>query len=190
MAGSSASCRSSVGAACAGLALLVAGCASIAPERCASVDWRQQGFEDGRSGFGPARVERHREACAPVGVLPDAAAWEDGRAVGALEYCQLPNAIRQGLARHAYEKVCADPRFEHAYAAARRFGDARYRVELLDGQIDWRERELLTNRKLNEDKRAEHVAEVRSLERQRERAIVDREEASRALDLTRRQLGI
>ena len=36
----------------------------------------------------------------------------------------------------------------------------------------------------------DYVADVRSLERQRERAIVDREDASRALDLTRRRLGI
>lgn len=190
MPGSSASCRRRAGAVCSGVALVVAACASIPPERCASVDWHQQGFEDGRAGFGPARLERHREACAPVGVLPDPLAWEEGRAIGVVEYCQLPNAIRQGLARHAYERVCADPRFEQAYAAARRFGDARYQVEFLDGQIDWRERELLTNRKLSEDKRAEHVAEVRSLERQRERAIVDRDEASRALERTRRQLGI
>lgn len=190
MAGRPAGCRRSAGAACAGLALLVAACASIPPERCASVDWRQQGLEDGRAGFGPARIEQHREACATVGVLPDPAAWEEGRAAGAVEYCQLPNAIRQGLARHAYERVCADPRFEQAYAAARRLGDARYRVEYLDGQIDWRERELLTNTKLSAEKRAEHVAEVRSLERQRERAIADRDDASRALDLTRRRLGI
>jgi len=180
----------SAGTACAGLALFVAACASIPPERCASVDWRQQGFEDGRAGFGPARIEQHREACAPVGVLPDPAAWEEGRTAGTVEYCQLPNAIRQGLARHAYGKVCADPRFEEAYAAARRLGDARYQVEYLDGQIDWRERELLTNKNLSADKRAEHVAEVRSLERQRERAIVDRDDASRDLDLTRRRLGI
>lgn len=187
-------CRSSrprgAGAAFAGLVLFVAACASIPPERCASVDWRQQGFDDGRAGFGPDRIEQHREACAPVGVMPDPAAWEEGRAAGAVEYCQLPNAIRQGLARHAYGKVCADPRFEEAYAAARRLGDARYQVEYLDGQIDWRERELLTNKNLSADKRADYVADVRSLLRQRERAIVDREDASRALDLTRRRLGI
>jgi hypothetical protein len=190
MAGSSASCRRRAGAICSSVALVVAACASIPPERCASIDWRQQGLEDGRAGFGPARLERHREACVPVGVRPDAAAWEEGRAVGVIDYCQLPNAIRQGLARHAYERVCADPRFEQAYAAARRFGDARYRVEFLDGQIDWRERELLTNRNLSEDKRAEHVAEVRSLERERERAAAEREDAARSLDRLRRQLGI
>lgn len=174
-------------------ALLVvglAGCASIPVERCASIDWQQQGHADGRAGFGTARLERHREACAPAGVLPDKAAWEAARADGLREYCRLSNAIPQGLARHAYEKVCADPRFEQAHAAARRFGDARYQVEFLDGQIDWRERELLTNKKLSAEKRAGHVAELRSLQRQRERAIDEREEASRALDLIRQRLGI
>jgi hypothetical protein len=190
MPGSSAGHRRRLAAACAGAALLVAACASIPPERCASVDWREQGVDDGRAGFGPARLQRHREACAAVGVVPDAAAWEDGRAAGLVEYCRLPNAIRQGLARHAYDGVCADPRFEQAWAAARRFGDARYRVEHIDGQIDWRERELLTNSKLGEDKRADYVAEVRSLGRERERAIAEREDAARSLDRLRRQLGI
>jgi hypothetical protein len=190
MAGSSASCRRRAAAICLGGALLLGACASIPPEHCASIDWRQQGLEDGRAGFGPARLERHREACMPVGVLPDAVAWEQGRAIGVVDYCQLPNAIRQGLARHADERVCADPRFEQAYAAARRLGDARYRVEFIDGQIDWRERELLTHRNLSEDKRAEHLAEVRSLARERERAIAEREDAARSLDRLRRQLGV
>jgi hypothetical protein len=172
------------------LTIGLAGCASIPVERCALIDWRQQGHADGRAGFGPARIERHGEACAPVGVRPDLAAWEAGRTAGLLDYCQLPNAIRQGLARHAYERVCADPRFEQVYAAARRFGDARHQVEFLDGQIDWRERQLLTNQKLSAEKRAEYVAELRSLRRQRERAIADREAASRELDFTRQRLGI
>lgn len=170
--------------------MLLAGCATIPPERCASIDWHQQGLADGRTGFGPDRVARHREACAAVGVLPDGAAWEAGRVAGLAEFCRLPNAVQHGLARRAYEKVCADPLFEEVYATARRFGDARYRVEFIDGQIDWRERELLTNKKLGPEKRAELVAEVRSYERQRERAIDEREEASRALQRRRRQLGL
>lgn len=187
-------CRDLVtcGVAAVGLALALGlgGCASIPAERCAHIDWWQQGLSDGRQGFGPSRLERHREACAAVGVRPDAAAWEQGRMNGVPEYCRLPNAITQGLARHAYEQVCPDVRFEQAYAAARRYADARYQVGYLDGQIDWRERDLLTNQKLSEDKRAAHVAELRSLRRQRERALDDREEASRALDLTRRRLGL
>jgi len=170
--------------------LLLSGCATIPPEQCASIDWRRQGLEDGRAGFGPARLARHREACAAVGVVPDTESWEAGRVVGNREYCPLPNAIQQGLARHAYEGVCADPRFGQLYSAARRLGDARHQVAFLDGEIDWRERELLTNTKLTDPRRAELRADVRSLERQRERALHDRSEASAALDQTRRLLGV
>ena len=172
------------------IAVLESGCTTIPPEQCASIDWKRQGFEDGRAGFGPSRLARHREACAGVGVQPDASAWEAGRMMGREQYCLLPNALEQGLARHGYEGVCADPRFGQLYGAARRLGDARHQVTFIDGEIDWRERELLTNTKLTDQRRAELVAEVRSLERQRDRAIVDRSEAGAALEQTRRLLGV
>jgi len=168
----------------------MSGCATIPSERCASIDWNRQGFEDGRAGFGPTRLARHRDACAAVGVQPDGAAWEAGRVAGVREYCVLPNALQQGLARHAYEGVCADARFAQLYEAARRLGDARYQVEFIDGEIDWRERALLTDRKLTEQRRSELAAEVRSLERRRERAIHDRIEAGSALEHIRRQLAL
>ncbi len=171
-------------------ALLAGGCQTIAPERCAGIDWHQQGVADGRDGFGASRLERHRDACAAVGVRPDAAAWEAGRIRGLDDYCRLPNALEQALRRHAYEGVCADPRFATLYRAARRYADAKQQVADLDGQIDWRERELLTNRKLADDRRAELRAEVRSLQRQRERAIADRAESAAALERTRLQLGV
>jgi hypothetical protein len=170
--------------------LLLSACATMPPERCAEVDWQQQGIEDGRAGFGPTRLARHREACAGIGVVPDQAAWEQGHALGLLDYCQLPNALQQGLARHAYEGVCADPRFRQLYGAARRLADERQKVVDLDHQIDWRERELLTNPKLTEQRRAELTAEARSLHRERERAIDDRADATRALERVRDQVGL
>lgn len=182
--------RRLAGAATAWVALALSACASIPAERCATLDWGRQGTEDGRAGFGPARLERHREACAGVGVRPDAAAWEAGRALGLREYCQLPNALKQGLARNAYEGVCADARFAQLHGAARRLADARQQVADLDAQIDWRERELLTNKKLTEQRRAELTAEVRSVQRQRERALLDRADAGRALERTRAQMGL
>lgn len=166
------------------------GCATIPPERCATMDWHQLGIEDGQAGFGSSRIVRHREACARVKVVPDTSAWEAGRAIGLRDYCQLPNALEQGLARHGYEDVCDDPDFERLYRAARRVGDARYQIEFTDGEIDWRERELLTDRKLSDKRRGELRAEIRSLERERDRARDDRWEAELALDRVRRDLGI
>lgn len=186
-------CTRRTGLARAGLAvaaLLLAGCETIPPERCGTTDWGRQGLEDGRAGFGPSRLARHREACAGVGVAPDAAAWESGRALGLRDYCELPNALKQGQARHAYGGVCTDPRFAQLYGAARRLADARQKIVDLDGQIDWREREVLTNKKLSDDRRAELLAEVRSVKRQRELALLDHAEAGRALDRTRALFGL
>ena len=49
---------------------------------------------------------------------------------------------------------------------------------------------LLTNKKLTEQRRAELTAEVRSVQRQRERALLDRADAGRALERTRAQMGL
>lgn len=106
-----------------------AGCATIPPEQCASMDWHQLGLADGRAGYPASRIARHREACAKAGVIPDALAWEAGRQVGTREYCRLANALEQGLSRHGYEDVCEDTDFERVYRAARRVADARYEIE-------------------------------------------------------------
>nr|MBL8454631.1 DUF2799 domain-containing protein [Zoogloeaceae bacterium] len=172
------------------LTLLSAGCATIPEEQCASVDWRRLGVEDGRAGFSAARIVRHREACAGVGVVPDAAAWEAGRSLGLADYCVLGNAIENGLARNAYEGVCADARFGRAYDAARRLGEARFDIERVDDELTWRERELATDRKLSDKRRAELRAEIRNLERQRDRARDDRRDAEINLDRVRLELGI
>jgi hypothetical protein len=82
------------------------------------------------------------------------------------------------------------PNFERLHRAARQVGDARSQIEFTDGEIDWRERELLTDRKLSDRRRGELRAEIRSLERERGRARDDRWEAELALDRVRRDLGI
>lgn len=168
---------------------LLQGCQTIEPERCAALDWGRQGLEDGRAGHAAARLARHADACARVGVVPIAAAWESGRQKGLGEYCQLPNALRQGESRRRYEGVCRDPRFEQLYAAARRLADARSRMDDLDRQID-RLEDSLRDRKLSDARRAERVGELRSLRRERDSALLDRSEAAMALDRTRGRLGI
>lgn len=170
--------------------VLSAGCASIPEDQCASMDWNRLGFEDGRVGFPAERIVRHREACAGVGVMPDGLAWETGRAQGLVQYCHLPNAITNGLARNAYAGVCSDAQFSRAYDAARRLGDARHDVERIDNELAWRERELSTNKKLSDKRRAELRAEIRNLERQRDRARDDRRDAEFNLDRVRLELGL
>ena len=78
---------------------------------------------------------------------------------------------------------------QHVMDHPRRQSAIRQVVDL-DHQIDWRERELLTNPKLTEQRRAELTAEARSLHRERERAIDDRADATRALERVRDQVGL
>ncbi|MFA7607106.1 MAG: DUF2799 domain-containing protein [Rhodocyclaceae bacterium] len=169
---------------------ILSGCATIPAEQCASMNWNALGMEDGRSGHAASRLDLHRDACRKVQVEPDARAWESGRKAGLKQYCQLPNAIERGLARDEYEQVCSDPNFARLYTAARRVADARHQVEYSDSQIDMKERELLTNKSLSDKRRGELMAEVRSLQRNRNRASEDRFAAERDLDHLRRELSI
>ena len=178
-----------VGAVLVSLSLF-AGCATIPVEQCGQVNWFELGVKDGQSGFGVTRVDRHRQACAPVGVLPDFAAWEAGRQQGLGDYCQLSNAITQGLSRHAYEGVCPGPEFALLHDAARSLGEARYQIEMIDRELDALERELLDGKKLSDARRAELRAEIRALERRRDRARDDRGDAERTLDRLRSELGV
>lgn len=174
-----------------GLSLaLLSGCATIPAEECAGMDWYALGLTDGRSGFAAGRIEKHREACAGVKVAPDTRAWEEGRRAGLDDYCVLGNALDQGLQRHAYEGVCADPDFALLYRAARELGDARYAIEDIDNQMAWRENELSTNKKLSDKRRAELRSELRDLERKRERTRYDRNQAERDLERVRDRLRI
>lgn len=168
-------------------AALIAGCATIPEDQCARTDWHRLGIEDGRSGYPASRLERHREACAGVQVVPDADAWESGRRAGLPEYCRLSNAVDRGLARNSYEGVCDDARFARLHAAARAVGDARYRIESIDRDLDQKERQLRTDRKLSDKRRSELRGEIRNLERQRDRARDDQRAAERRLDLLMRE---
>ena len=172
------------------LALLAFACSTIPAEQCAKTDWRAQGTDDGRDGRPADHLQRHREACAGVGVVPDAAAWERGRQTGLKEYCKLPNAIQAGLERRSYRGVCDDPRFARLHDAASRLGDARNDIETIDRDLEWRERQLATSKSINEKRRTELRAEIRGLERQRDRARDDRHDAEIALERIRRELGL
>lgn len=172
------------------VAAALSACATIPAEQCPRVDWLALGIEDGRQGFGADRLARHRSACEKAGVAPDAEAWEVGRRQGLISYCQLPNAITQGLARHAYAHTCAEPAFGELYTAARRLGDARHAVESIDQDLDSRERRLLNDRKLNDKERSVLRAEIRQLERRRDRFRDEQRDAERSLERLRDRMGV
>lgn len=172
------------------IATLIAGCATIPAEDCARTDWHTLGVEDGRDGQPHTRIERHAEACAHVGIVPDASAWEAGRRLGLPEYCRLSNAIEHGLAGKRYAGVCDDADFARLHDAARQVADTRREIESIDRDLAWRERQLATSKKLDDRGRARLWSEIRSLERQRDRLRDDRIDATLRLDRLTREVGL
>ena len=66
---------------------LLAACASLTEDECRAADWYQIGYADGSEGYSPDRLESHRQACAKIGVSPDAETWFEGRERGLRLYC-------------------------------------------------------------------------------------------------------
>lgn len=90
----------------AGLAALLAGCATLSPEQCLSVDWASQGYEDAVAGHGPQRVDQHARACAKAGVAPDGGAWAQGYADGLPEFCVGGHGYTVGARNGSYYQQC------------------------------------------------------------------------------------
>lgn len=171
--------------------LLLGGCATIAEEDCAGMDWYALGIGDGRNGYPIDRINAHREACQGVGIAPDSQAWLDGRAEGLHEYCRLTNAIELGYAGSSYAGVCGDPAFYQLYSAARRVNDAEQRIGRIDGEIARVESELEQASKQDDHKRRKDLREeLEDLDRERRTARAERNDAEHALDRLRRELGV
>lgn len=110
----------------------LAACATLSPEQCRVVDWREQGFADGRNGAPAGRLNAHGEACAKAGILPNASAWLAGREEGLTLYCVAEVGYREGLAERPYANVCSGPAetaFLSGYRAGEREAEARRRYE-------------------------------------------------------------
>ena len=100
--------------------LTLMSCASLSEEECLAGDWRQIGIADGQAGRAADFIDRHREACAPVGVTPDIAAWAAGRKIGLQAYCTPDNAYRIGRNGRVIRPVCPAESYPALEAANRR----------------------------------------------------------------------
>lgn len=89
------------------VALNLAGCASMSEQQCRQAQWQNVGLKDGREGATSSRLDAHREACAKVGVVPDAQVWQSGYEQGLQSYCSPNSAWYAGLANSTYYGVCA-----------------------------------------------------------------------------------
>lgn len=79
---------------------------SVSPEQCQAGDWAVIGFADGKAGRSEATISRHQDACAKVGITPDAAAWTAGHTRGLQQYCTPQNAYSIGRDGTELSNVC------------------------------------------------------------------------------------
>ncbi len=64
------------------------------------------GYEDGARGYGTDRLTRHRKACAKHSIVPDLAAYQEGRSQGLQEYCQPTKGFALGRSGASYPGAC------------------------------------------------------------------------------------
>lgn len=157
-----------------GLVSLLTACASMSPEECHTANWREQGAQDGRNGQPRSQLERHREACGKVGVVPDARAYEAGRILGIRQYCTPENGLAQGRRGSSYRNVCP-PEIEAAfldrYRAGYRVYEAQRRVDKLTS--DQRSLQYSLDRAKDDKARRSYRSQLRDLDYSLRRARDD-----------------
>lgn len=149
-----------------GLALVLAGCASMSEKECLHADWSAQGYRDGRQGYALTRIEDHRDACAKVGIVPDIGLYRSGHAQGVIEYCTVQNAVVEGRSGRPYRNACP-PDLEADFLAYHQRGmrvyHAQQRLDNLNRQSQQLQRTM--DKEKNETKRRGLRNELRELDR-------------------------
>lgn len=126
--------------------LLASGCATLSKRDCLEGDWERVGRQDGTEGYTRARFQKHGEACAEYGVVPDRSKYEAGYKDGIAVYCTPSNGFRMGKQGGIYQSVCPAA-LEGAFLSRYRAGREIYQVEqqlqgltqrmvTLEGQLD------------------------------------------------------
>lgn len=166
-----------------GLAL-ISGCSTLNEQECRSADWYRLGAQDGQQGEQASLLEDHRESCKKYGIAPDDRQYHSGRAEGLKQYCRLDNAFRLGLNGHGYTGVCpmeVDIDFRRYNAAALDVSNSRKKIEEIDRKLAQKEHELGEEDTPPKEK-IRLRAEVRDLDRVRDRARSDLHFQERELD--------
>lgn len=150
--------------------VFLTGCATLNEDQCRTADWYDLGMRDGRNGYTQSRLAEHYEACAKHGIRPDERLYGDGRRAGLHDYCELDNALREGLSGRRYQGVCPsgiDRDFRNLNEAAYGVYDARRELDNVKSQIHSLEVER-ENKKTLDPRRKQIREELRELDRKYE----------------------
>ncbi|MEM9780767.1 MAG: DUF2799 domain-containing protein [Pseudomonadota bacterium] len=159
------------------LLLTLSACASLTEAQCQAGNWNAIGQSDGAAGRNTSYLNNHREACASLGITPDASRWAAGRQQGLKQYCTLENAYQIGTRGEAINSVCPT-RQRLSMSSAHRAGLEYYSIGQRLLEIEHRRDELQDrlrdlpdagdNKRLAERKRSLR-RQIRDLDRRAER---------------------
>lgn len=130
------------------LTTLMSGCESMSAAECATANWREKGIQDGNQGRTDQAANYH-QSCVKASIPVDLENYRAGRTQGLQSYCQLNNALNEGLAGHGYNDVCPSPigqNFKRLHAAAYHLQETRKTLSRLQDEQNQAERELLDSK--------------------------------------------
>jgi hypothetical protein len=148
------------------------GCASISQEQCRLSDpsaWERLGRSDAQGGNALTRLNKHQEACAKVGVLPDDKAYVRGWSQGVLEYCTPHHAREVGRSGSSGNgQMCPGETgklFQANWVVGNEIHQAESQVSSLQGDIRNLEKQVGKN---NNDPEAQRILRKRILGKEEE----------------------
>ncbi|EKE75912.1 DUF2799 domain-containing protein [Gallaecimonas xiamenensis] len=133
------------------LAALLSGCAAVTAEQCATMNWHQQGVNDGFNGL-VARSGYWLSQCREYDIGIDQSAYSQGWAQGNGQYCTPAQGYRHGSQGHSYQGVCQGPGLQAFLDSYQRghqlFERNQYRQSLQNRQQELRRRMADLDRQL------------------------------------------
>ena len=151
-------------------ALLLSGCASMNESECRQADWLARGLADGRSGSPESVLDDHTKACAKAGVVPDGRRWQQGWALGVVDYCRPASAWKAGSSGHYYHGVCRahdEGTFRRFYVAGQELHRQRMEFNRVGRDVNKGEEDL---KKAKTDEERKSIRDrIQSLDRERAR---------------------
>ncbi|SNY90329.1 Protein of unknown function [Cohaesibacter sp. ES.047] len=172
------------------LAPLLAGCASLSQEECATGDWTSIGSVDANQGHPKSRLADHQKACKRYDITPDAEKYLAGYKTGLGSYCTPANGFQVGRNGYSYHKICpaeSEPVFLKGYLRGEVLHETETQIVELDSQVQEIDEQITSSRmiKSSDERRAElsrlHGEKDRlererwRLEREKNRALLDAE---------------
>src|SRR5699024_1343215 len=82
--------------------IAMSGCATMTESECATADWHDVGYKDGRNGRPRAYMEERRTDCAKSGYALEEKKYQAVRELGIVQYCTAENGLSEGLIGHPY----------------------------------------------------------------------------------------